>query len=251
MQPMMNMAGHTFAPVRTGEAPQVIVDDPDSQVAISNSTDDSVHVTDDTHLHGWFLGSHSRPALSVRTIPGGVAIERPGGGPVHVAVLGFYYRHVTIAIPPQSSLEVRRCSGAYINGLRGALHVNSVDGRITLHDVRATSLVLRNADGSLRLTDVSAPSIDAATQDGSIRAYGLQVGSGTLSTQDGSITVSLRNTAVNVTAHTADGSVHYNGQRIHSGDDASNANFTVGSGGGQLALTTQDGSINITTNGAQ
>ncbi|HZZ66458.1 MAG TPA: hypothetical protein VFE17_13210, partial [Candidatus Baltobacteraceae bacterium] len=61
----------------------------------------------------------------------------------------------------------------------------------------------------------------------------------------------LQDAAVNISAHTADGSVHYNGRRVDSNDDASNANFTVGSGGGQLALTTQDGSINITTNGAQ
>ena len=241
---------HAFAPIYAGQAPHVIVDDPDSAVTISNSSDGSVRVTDDSHMYGWFFGNHSRPPLSVRAIPGGVSIERPGDG-VHFAMLGFDHEHLTIAIPPQSVLDVRRCSGARISGMRGALRVNSVDGRITLEDVRAVSLFVRSADGSLHMNHVSAPSIDAATQDGSIHAYGLQVGGGTLATQDGSITVAFQDAAVNVTAHTADGSVHYNGQRVDSNDDASNANFTVGSGGGQLALTTQDGSINITTNGAQ
>ncbi|HZZ66076.1 MAG TPA: DUF4097 family beta strand repeat-containing protein, partial [Candidatus Baltobacteraceae bacterium] len=182
---------HAFAPMYAGRAPHVILDDPDSGVTISNSTDGSVRVTDDSQMHGWFFGNHSRPPLSVRAIPGGVAIERPGDG-VHVAMFGFDDEHVTIAIPPQSALEVRRCSGARINGLRGSVRVNSVDGRITLQDVRAASLFVRSADGSLHMNDVSAPSIDAATQDGSIRAYGLQVGGGTLATQDGSITVALQ-----------------------------------------------------------
>ncbi len=239
-------AGHIFGPVEAGTAPHVVVDDSGSRVVLSPSGDGKIHVTDVTGS-GWFWGR--RPALQVTRTPDGVSIQRPAGGSGGLSFMSFYRQRVEIAVPPASAIDVRRCAGADVSGLTGQVRAHSTDGSIAVSDLRVSALTLSSEDGRLRLDDVAAPSIDAFTQDGSIHAQRLAVGGGSLSTQDGSVSLNLRAADVTVHAKTQDGSIDFNGRHVDSSDDASGAQFQVGRGGPPLAVTTQDGSIHIDTNG--
>jgi len=247
----VDQGGKTFAPIDAGGAPHVVIDDPDSGVAVTPSGDGKVHVTDASQIHGWLWSHRSRPALQVTRTADGISIQRPGDNNVHFAMFGFDAEHIDVAVPAGSLLEIRRCSGADVSGLTGQMRIHSVDGHIALTNVHAGALALSSDDGSLRLNDVIAPAIDASTKDGSIRAQGLQVGGGTLRTDDGSVTLDLLDSNLTVHARTQDGSLRFNGRRTESDAGATSGDFQIGSGSGSLAVSTQDGSIHITTNGAQ
>jgi len=148
-------------------------------------------------------------------------------------------------------LEIRRCSGAAVSGLSGRVNVHSVNGHIEAANLRVNELALTSEDGSIRMNDVAAPAIGAWTKDGSIRASALQVGGGNIHTDDGSVMLDLHDSNLTVHANTADGSLRFNGRRTTSLNDESTGDFQVGMGGGSLQVSTQDGSIHITTNGAQ
>lgn len=246
----VDQTGKTFAPIDAGGAPHVVIDDAASGVAVTPSLDGKVHVKDDTQLFGLAWARTERPPLRVQRTSDGVLIQRPGDNKLHFAVFGFDRQHVEVAVPAQSFLDIRACSGANVSGLTAQVQVHSVDGRITATNVHATQLALTSEDGGLRLNDVSAPSIDASTSDGSIRAQHLAVGGGTLHTDDGGITLDLRSANVSIHARTQDGSLRFNGRRIESDDDANSGDFQAGTGGGSLQVSTQDGNIHITTNGA-
>ena len=49
-------AAKTITPIDAGASPRVEIDDPDSRVDVTASTDGLVHVTDLTHVHGAFFG---------------------------------------------------------------------------------------------------------------------------------------------------------------------------------------------------
>lgn len=241
--------GKTFTPIDAGNAPHVVIDDPDSRVVITASTDGKVHVTDDTRTVGWVWGSSSQAPLTVNRTADGVRIQRADGRP-HVAIFGFDYQHTEVALPADATLEIQRCGGAELTGLTGTVAVHSVDGSIALSGVHASRLQLDSDDGSLRMDDVRVPSIDAVTNDGSIRANNLQVDGGRLQTSDGSIRVALAGANLTVHARTGDGSIRIDGRRVAQDGDSGVTDIQVGTGGGSLQVATQDGSIHITTNGA-
>lgn len=245
--------GKTFAPIDAGAAPHITIDDPDSRVVVTTSTDGKVHVTDASIENGFFWGDSTRAPLQVARTNDGVAISRAAGHGVRVQFFGFSQDRVEVALPAASVLDVTQCGGAEVTGLTGLVHVKSVDGRITATDVHTDNLTLASDDGRLTLDNVTASTLDATTHDGSIRAHGLQAGSGTLHTDDGGITLALGPGAnVAVHARTNDGRVSLDGRRAaRNDDDSSIADYQVGTGGGSLQVSTQDGSIHITTNGAQ
>lgn len=244
--------GKTFPAIDAGSAPHVVVNDPESRFVIDASTDGKVHVIDDTRMSGLFIGgSHPLP-LSVSKTGDGVSIVRPESpGGMHLQILGFSEQRVELQVPQGAYVDVQRCGGADLSNLNGRIAVHSVDGHISATDVHATQLMLRSEDGSLRLNDVAAPAIDASTQDGSIRASGLAVGGGTLRSADGSIRAAFAKADVTVRARTSDGRIYFDGHRAGSDQDGSPAEFLIGKGGGALEVSTQDGSIHITSNGAQ
>lgn len=247
-------SGKTFDPIDAGSTPHVVIDDPDSHVVIGVSTDGKVHVTDASSLSGWFWGDTSpRPPLEVARTADGVAISRAAGHGVRIEVFGFSRERIEVSLPAGSQLDVRRCSAADVTGLTGRLQIHSVDGHIAATDVHSPMLSVDSDDGRLQFDNVSAAAIDARTKDGSIHANGLETGGGTLQTADGSISVGLApNVNLAVHAQTSDGRVTFDGRRAsRADDDSSSGDYQVGSGGGSLRVTTQDGSIHILTNGAQ
>jgi hypothetical protein len=222
-----------LAQIDAGQAPHIIVDDPSNRVVITASADGKVHVTDHTHIWGWYLGARSNVPLTVSRIADGVVIRRGDGGtPAGVAFFGVYFKRTDIAVPPNARLEIQRCDGATVDG------------------VQAGDVKIACSDGSLHFSDLQTASIDANTGDGSIKATNLRVGGGTLRTNDGSIRVALADGNLTVRAQTNDGSIRFNGARAEQSGDSGSADYQVGTGGGPLQLSTQDGSIHITTNGA-
>jgi hypothetical protein len=220
--------------LNAGSAPHVLISDASNRVVITASTDGLVHVTDHTHRIGWFWSSPAPSPLRVSRTGDGVAITR-GDGASHVeaAFFGIDFERTEVAVPPQSRLEISQCDGASITG------------------VQAADVKIACDDGSLHFSDVQTPQIDAVTTDGSIRASGLSVTGGRLQTGDGSIRVALETPNLTVQAQTGDGSIRFNGRRLAKDSDSGSAQYQVGSGGGPLQLSTQDGSIHIDTNGAQ
>lgn len=244
--------GKDFAPIDAGASPNVLIDDPNSRIDVGVSADGKVHVTDATVAEGWIWGENKRAPLQVARTGDGVAITRTGGSRL-IVMFGYSDNRVEVQVPAGARLDVRRCSAAEISGLNGEVRVHSVDGHITATDVRTQNLTLASDDGRLTLNNVSAAALDASTKDGSIHADNLQTGGGTLQSGDGSITVGFA-PGVNLSVHarTGDGRLTFDGRRAQRGDDdASAGDYEVGSGGGSLQVTTQDGSIHITSNGAR
>ncbi len=242
-----------FAPIDAGATPHIAIDDPDSHVVVTTSDDGKVHVTDASHFEGIFWGDTTRPPLQVSRTDDGVAIVRAPGHGVRVQIFGISQQRVEVAVPAASLLDVKRCSAADVTGLRGIVRVHSVDGHIAATDVRTDELTIASDDGRLALDNVVATQIDASTKDGSIRGRSVATSGGTLHTDDGTITLGLAPSVnVAIRARTADGHVTLDGRRAaRNDDDSSNADYRVGSGGGSLEVSSQDGSIHITTNGAQ
>lgn len=241
--------GKAYPPIEAGMSPHVVIDDPDSRIVITPSTDGKVHVTDGWRASGWVFGRDRTVPLRISTIPGGVSIQRSGDW-FHIGFLVDDSHRTLVALPPHSQLDVRHCGGADASGLTGAVAIHSDDGSISLSGIHATGVNLVSRDGSLRLDDVQAPAIEARTSDGSIRAEKLQVGGGHLRSADGSIRVALLQPNLRIHAHSDDGSIRVDGRRVGDLGDSSASDYRFGTGGGSLKLSTQDGSIHITTNGA-
>lgn len=161
--------------------------------------------------------------------------------------------------------------------LSGTVDGRSDDGSVSATRVHGDSLALQSGDGRLSLQDVAVAALNARTSDGSIVAAGVAVtgssphavlhsddgsiridasfapgGSYDVSTNDGSIHVGLEpNADLTVDASTGDGRVVVDGSPVR-GESGDSARHTVklGSGSGNLRLSSQDGSIHIVTNGA-
>jgi hypothetical protein len=218
--------------IDAGQAPHVLVNDPDNRIVITASTDSLVHVTDHTHRIGWVWGSTAEAPLQVSRTSDGVAVVRSGGAQRGVVFFGIDYQRTEVAVPAQSRLDIPHCDGVTVNG------------------VQASGVKIACEDGSLHFTDVQSPQIDAVTKDGSIHASGLRVDGGRLATGDGSIRLALDTANLLVHAQTGDGSIRFNGARVAKDTDSGTADYQIGTGGGSLQVSTQDGSIHIDTNGA-
>ncbi len=242
----VSQSAKTYTPIDAGSAPHVVIDDPDSRVVITTSTDGRVHVTDDTHTFGWVWSAPPAP-LTVDRTNEGVSIRRADQRE-RIAFLGIDFQRTEVALPSGALLEIQRCGGADVSGVSGTVNVHSVDGSIALTGVHASQIKIASDDGSLHLNDVRVPSIDAVTSDGSIRANQLHVDGGRLQTSDGSIRVALADVNLRVSAHTGDGSIRIDGRRLD--EDSNSTEYQVGTGGSSLVVSTQDGSIHISTNGA-
>lgn len=241
-----NYSRYSPPAVAVGSRPHVVIDDADSRVTLTASSDGKIHVIDASRLAGWGWGS--RPGkLQMHVTGDGVFIQRPGRSG-HGIFFGMDFGRTEIAVPPDATVDVQHSSGADLSDLTGTVHVRSDDGHITARSLRSKDLSLSSGDGHISLQDVAADKLDAVTSDGSIRASGLRVGNGSLHTGDGSITLVFADTG-NLTLHarTGDGSISVNGARQ---SDSSPLDYKLGNGAGSLDVSTQDGSIRVTSKGA-
>ena len=161
--------------------------------------------------------------------------------------------------------------------LSGAVDGRSDDGWISATRVRGDTLALQSADGHLSLSDVAVTTLDARTSDGRIEARDIAIsgararaelhtddgsvkvdgsfapgGSYEISTKDGSIRLGLGSNAdLTVDASTGDGKILVDGSSFDNPDgDSMHHTVKLGSGSGNLRLSSGDGSIHILTNGA-
>ncbi len=237
---------YSLPAIDAGSQPRVVIDDPDSRVTITPSDDGKIHVSDSTRIAGWGWGSRPQ-RVQVHQTSDGVFIERPST-PGRIVIFGFESSGTDVALPPNATVEIRNSSGAMLSDLTGTVTAHSSDGRISVTNVHSGNVSLHTSDGRIVLTNVNADRLDATTQDGSIRVSDLRVRNGSLHTSDGSITVALADAGdVTVRAHTVDGSIRINGLR--QGDPVP-VDYKLGNGAGSLDVATQDGSIRVTTNGA-
>jgi DUF4097 and DUF4098 domain-containing protein YvlB len=251
--------------------PKVQIEDADSTVTVGVSDDGRIHVSDDTHYGGAMFSKNPPPQLQVERTADGVHIFRNSSGNTWFSLSGWSDRRIAVAVPAGTVLEISDCAGADVTGLSGAVRVHSSDGDITARDLKADAdlssddggidvanvtasrLTVSSSDGALTLRDLALDSLDGSTSDGSITATGLKIANGSLKTSDGSVELSFANTNLSVHAHTDDGSISFDGRKAESTDDgdSSSGDYHIGAGGGSLQVATQDGSIHMTTNGAQ
>ena len=242
-------APYSLPAVDAGSHPHVVIDDADSRVVVTPSTDGMVHVTDATRVGGWGWGWGSRPQhVQVRKTADGVVIERPASQGRFI-LFGFEYSRTEVTLPAGATIEIAHSGGADLSDLTGTISVHSDDGHISATNLRSGDVALTTADGSIRLDNIDADKLAVSTADGSIRASSLRVRNGTAHTGDGSITLAFAD-AGNLALHasTGDGSIRVNGAR--QGDSSSPLDYKLGNGAGSLDVSTQDGSIRVTTNGA-
>ncbi len=264
-----DFAAAPIAPLAAGATPHVVIDDPRSRVIVGTSGDELVHVRDLTRIRGAVFSSGPYPHLTATRTADGVRIARPDGGRATFSIFDMSVQRIEVDVPPGARLEVARCEGAEVNGLDGGVSVHSVDGHISLSDlrgsvdahsddgyisatnVRGDRLAMESMDGHLSLDNVAVNSLVGTTRDGHIEAGNLSVGNdASLQTADGWMRVRFAPGAdVTVDASTRDGKITVDG---FSSDNDSSAQRTIrlGAGTGRVKLATDDGSIHITTNGA-
>ncbi len=262
-----------IAPIAAGSAPDVQIDDPESRVVVTTSSDGLVHVKDDTSFSGWYFGSLSRvPQLTVTRTPGGVRIERADYSLSGIAV--FSHQHIEVQVPAGAHVTIGHCASAEVTGVHNGAEVTSQDGHISLYDVRgdvrahsddghitahritANTIALSSDDGHIDATRLAftgvAPHATIHSDDGSLRLEGVFPAGGAydFSSTDGRVTLTLdTGSDASVDASSADGSIHVDGVS-HDGDDSASYTFRVGSGSSNMRVHSEDGSIHITTNGA-
>lgn len=253
-----------IAPIGAGAAPVVTVDDIDSRIVVTPSTDGFVHVTDRTEVHGLIFGSEHAQVLQVSRTLDGVRVYRPEG---HFT-LGDTTNRVEISVPPMTKLTITRSGGDDISGLQNGADVVSQDGHISLDDMKG-DIKAHSDDGRIEMSNVTSNAIDATTNDGRIYATELQMtgasphatlhsddgsmrisgafpaGSYAFTTGDGHIDLSLlQGSDANVDASSADGQV------VVDGRDQAGQPIRVGAGSAAMQVHSGDGSVHIITNGA-
>lgn len=281
-----------IAPLAAGSAPHVQIDDRDSGVTVTTSSDGLVHVTDQTGSSGWLWGESDIQQLNVDRTSDGVRIARPGVSR-NFFNIGFLRQHIDVEVPAGTHLEIVRCSGATITGIengveaksqdgsihltdvKGVVNAHSDDGRIVATRLRGDTIALSSNDGRILMSDITTGALDAHTDDGRIEAKHLQLtgsapklalhttdgplfidgvfpaaGSYEATTNDGRIELGLaQGSDVTVSAATNDGHIDVDGQRSEN-DGSTRQSVRVGGGTAAMRVSTNDGSIHITTNGA-
>jgi hypothetical protein len=237
------------ANLAAGLAPHVTIDDPESAIVVSTSSDGLVHVQNGTVSRSWGWDStRPFPALKVSRTADGVSVTRPA----YDMGFAFFSREETdLQVPAGARITIAHCQTADISGVRGGVDVQAQAGHIGLRDVAGNAILASTDDGHIEATGLQpqgdAPRVVLHSDDGRIEAAGLFPANGNyqFTTDEGHINLTLaQGSDVSIDASTDDGSVHIDGQRT----DADS--IRVGNGSSPMRVRSEDGSIHITTNGA-
>lgn len=271
----VHYSGTALPALDAGSAPNVVIDDMDDGVTVTPSADGRVHVTDLSYVSGWTWSSGTRPKLTIARTSDGVRIERPTQNDDAVTIVGSSRQHIDVRVPPSAHLDIVSSSGADVTGLDANVRVHSNDGHISVKQVRG-NVDVDTLDGSIEADDIVANGFDASSNDGHIDATALRLtgnganakvhtndghitvaaafapgGSYDISSEDGRVSVTLPSDAnLSVAASTLDGRIVRDGKTLADADGPSNTSFTLGAGSGRLHVSTNDGTIEFTTNGA-
>ncbi len=269
-----SFTAHPIAPIAAGPAPHVQIDDPESGVAVTASSDGMIHVKDDTTFSGWrFGGTQAIPQVQVTRTFDGVHISRADYSTGGISM--FSRQHIEVQVPAGAHVTIGHCESAEITGVRNGVEVASQDGHIALRHISGI-VNARSDDGHISAEDLSGSAISLVTDDGHITARGIRLlgaapqakihtsdgsltvsglfpagGSYALSTGDGSVHLALAaGSDARIAASTGDGSIEVDGSET-DGDDSASRTVQVGGGNASMQVRTEDGSIHISTNGAR
>jgi len=197
-------------------------------------------------------------------VPSGsrVEIQRSSGATVSGLRAGITARsqdgHISLS-DVQGPVDARSDDGyVFASNVRGdTVALQSSDGHIELRDVTAQSLTANTRDGRIYGSDLTIaggaqPRATLHTDDGSMRVAGTFAPSGSyeVSTNDGRVELGFGPSAdLTVTASTGDGSISVDGKSTGD-DDSHHQTIKLGTGSGNMRVSSGDGSIHLSTNGA-
>jgi DUF4097 and DUF4098 domain-containing protein YvlB len=165
--------------------------------------------------------------------------------------------HVTLT-DLQGTVNARSADGSVTaSNIHGdSLTVESADGHLTLHDIAVEKLSANTSNGRVDATGLTIagtqPSATLHSNDGSVHAHGSFAPGGTyeVSSNDGRVELGLApGSDLTVELTTGDGGIYVDGKRS-SDDDAQHQTLKLGSGSGAMRVSSADGSIHLSTNGA-
>ncbi|MFI0447147.1 DUF4097 family beta strand repeat-containing protein [Actinomadura sp. 6N118] len=130
--------------------------------------------------------------------------SRCDGNVIGFSSCGLSYR---IQVPRGMALNLHNDDGAVnVAGLRGTVRVTTDTGRITVDDVKTTSLFAKTSDGMIKVSG-QATTAELTTDTGAIGSAGLQADRLVARTQDGAIRIRLTTPPATVDARTDTGAV--------------------------------------------
>ncbi|GAC1389175.1 MAG: hypothetical protein NVSMB31_04750 [Vulcanimicrobiaceae bacterium] len=246
-------ADRVIGVMNAGDAPHVVVSDPDSRVVLLASSDGRVHVIDRSEIHGFVIhGPKEYPIPRMTRTADGLRIERASRGS-WLGVIGESNPRIEVDVPAHAIIDVEKSSGINATGMHGSLYVRSQDGSINLHDVRGV-VDAQTDDGHIDAIDVQSAKISLISSSGHLKLDNVTTQNLNATTRDGHITA--RNMHVDapgstVTLHTGDGPVEFYGNAAPDGTyDLSTSDGHIRLdvpelGAYTIHARTQDGSIRV------
>ena len=269
----------TIAPIDAGASPRVAIDDADSRVDVAVSTDGLVHVNDLTSMHGAFFGGRLIvPQLDVKRVPPTAFRFRVPGRATPAFTFNFGWfgtAHRSRRSEPDRTSTSRAAPAPKSAASPAAWrsHRKTATSRSPTCAARstrrattdryrrracaATTCTLQSADGRLTLDDVIgivARRANQRRQHRSARTFASPAERSTRCCTPATARFGWpwRPAPISRSTHrpaTAKLSSTVNRRKRGDGDSAQHT-VRLGSGSGSLQLSSGDGSIHITTNGA-
>ncbi len=246
-------ADRVIGVMNAGDAPHIVVSDPDSRVVVLASTDGQVHVIDRSEIHGFVIhGPKEYPIPRMTRTADGVRIERASNGS-WVGVIGESTARIEIDVPVHAIIDVEKSSGTNVTGMHGSVYARSQDGSINLHDVSGV-VDVKTDDGHIDAIDVQSPKISLISSSGHLELTNVTTTDLKATTEDGHITardMHLDAPGSSVALHTGSGPVEFYGKV------AADGNYDLSTSDGHIRLDvpelralsiharTQDGSIRV------
>jgi hypothetical protein len=113
------------------------------------------------------------------------------------------------------------------------------------------AIVAHTDEGDVKLTSVGADHFDVHTESGAIAATDLRAVDGALTTADGRVGVTFAaGSDAGVHVHTDDGTITGAGPAAQTADSAETRTLRLGSARGNFTVSTDSGSITISSQGA-
>ena len=255
----ISFTAKSIQPIAAGTAPRVTIDDPNSGIDVRVSYDGLVHVVDNTTFNGSAFGANGAgyPQLEVTHDGNDVSVSRR-----NVDIDWFSNatsrQRITVEVPAAARIEITNAGAVDMRGLNGGtIAAHCDDGDIEVSGITTPSLTLTSNDGhieAMRLAMTGAsPQLKLASDDGHVNFSGLFPAGGNydISTNDGDIEARVaQGSDVTVNASTSDGDIRVDDSGRDSGDDGSSQTIRIGSGAAAMRVHSDDGSVAITTNGA-
>jgi hypothetical protein len=167
-------------------------------------------------------------------------------------------RMVTVIVPPETKVTVVKAGDIKASGLRAEASFSTAGrGSVTVDDYDAPSLHVESSDGRISLHQVVAAHLDA-NGDGRVEGTGLQVRDGSVESNSRVSLGFASGADTLVTATTDDGRVRLAGfaaateaasASTSRDDDASSQSVRLGAGTGHLDVHSSDGNISLSQEG--